>query len=575
MPSTRSTAPGSCSRSGGSTRRGRRSTGRWRATPTRAWPMPSARSSSWCRTEDADALASAQRAVELSPQSAAAKIALSYAQQGNFQLEGARETLLQATEQQPNDALAWARLAELWMMFGYLDRARTAAERAVELAPGGRAHPDRARLRQSGRVPHRAGQGGLRAGDRARSRRPAGRASASASPRSATAIWRRGARTSRSRSAWTANDALLRAYLGKAYFDGEAQRVANEQYHIAQELDPLDPTAYLYEAIKQQTEGRPGEALENIQKSIELNDNRAVYRSRLLLDSDRAARGTSLALVYDDLGFLQPGVNEATEVADPRSDQRRRPSLPLGHLPRRAPARDRAGQQPAPGADAAGHQHQPGAAEPERGQPQHRHPGRPGGGGLQRVHAPVRAQSGAAERHRRGGQREHLSAARASPRCSTAAIRSSAGGFGYTTDGWRKNNDIDQDVEDFFFQTAITPELNAQAEFRRRHSNPAISRSTSIPILLQQLRTEIDQDTYRAGLRYSPLPSSDFLLSFIYSDLKKDEFNDSFRSTGSRPGPDSKDKGTQTEGQYLFPAGPLQPHGRRRATATSTENAEL
>ena len=39
----------------------------------------------------------------------------------------------------------------------------------------------------------------------------------------------------------------------------------------------------------------------------------------------------------------------------------------------------------------------------------------------------------------------------------------SAGAFGYWTDGWRKNNDINQNVQDVFFQTAITPELNAQA----------------------------------------------------------------------------------------------------------------
>ena len=47
----------------------------------------------------------------------------------------------------------------------------------------------------------------------------------------------------------------------------------------------------------------------------------------------------------------------------------------------------------------------------------------------------------------------------------------SAGAFGYRTDGWRKNNDINQNVQDVFFQTAITPELNAQVEFRRRDSD--------------------------------------------------------------------------------------------------------
>ena len=57
-----------------------------------------------------------------------------------------------------------------------------------------------------------------------------------------------------------------------------------EQFAIAKELDPNDPTPWFYDAIRLQTENRPVEALRNIERSIELNDNRAVYRSRLLLD---------------------------------------------------------------------------------------------------------------------------------------------------------------------------------------------------------------------------------------------------------------------------------------------------
>jgi hypothetical protein len=45
------------------------------------------------------------------------------------------------------------------------------------------------------------------------------------------------------------------------------------------------------------------EALHKLQKAIELNDNRAVYRSRLLLDSDLAARSAALARIYSDFGF--------------------------------------------------------------------------------------------------------------------------------------------------------------------------------------------------------------------------------------------------------------------------------
>ena len=108
------------------------------------------------------------------------------------------------------------------------------------------------------------------------------------------------------------DNALLRSYLGKAFFEEKRDGQAGEQYAIAKRLDPLDPTPWLYDAILKQTQGRPGEALADVQRSIELNDNRAVYRSSLLLDSDRASRGTNLALIYDDLGFLQPGINQAS-----------------------------------------------------------------------------------------------------------------------------------------------------------------------------------------------------------------------------------------------------------------------
>ena len=209
------------------------------------------------------------------------------------------------------------------MMFGYLDRAREAAERAVALAPDlertqivlGFADLVEIRTRPA-----------KEAFERAIALDPA-----DPLPRLGLGLaqiressWRPGRENLEVAVGLDANDALLRAYLGKAYFTEKRNELANEQYQMAKELDPLDPTPYLYEAIKQQTEGRPGEALENLQKSIELNDNRAVYRSRLLLDPDRAARGTSLALIYDDLGFLEPGIQEASKslTFDPANAER-------------------------------------------------------------------------------------------------------------------------------------------------------------------------------------------------------------------------------------------------------------
>ncbi|MDH3660655.1 MAG: FecR domain-containing protein, partial [Alphaproteobacteria bacterium] len=87
------------------------------------------------RNDRAQASRDADRAVQLSPDSSAALIAQSYARQANFDLEGARESLRAAVDKNPNDALAHARLAEIELSFGDIDRANEAADRAVRLAP--------------------------------------------------------------------------------------------------------------------------------------------------------------------------------------------------------------------------------------------------------------------------------------------------------------------------------------------------------------------------------------------------------------------------------------------------------
>ena len=93
---------------------------------------------------------------------------------------------------------------------------------------------------------------------------------------------------------------LLRSYLGKAYFEEKRDPLDARQFALAKQLDPLDPTPYLYDAIRLHSVNRPVEAMLSMEKSIELNDNRAVYRSRQLLDSDRATRQANLAQIYDD-----------------------------------------------------------------------------------------------------------------------------------------------------------------------------------------------------------------------------------------------------------------------------------
>ena len=105
--------------------------------------------------------------------------------------------------------------------------------------------------------------------------------------------------------------AFLRSYLGKAYGDvGDTERAARE-LALAKNLDPDDPTAWLYSALLLQQENRINEAVDELEQSQALNDNRRLYRSKLLLDQDRAVGSANLANIYRDAGMTDWSVLEA------------------------------------------------------------------------------------------------------------------------------------------------------------------------------------------------------------------------------------------------------------------------
>ena len=262
-----------------------------------------------------DAVRLANEAVARDPASTAARVAQSYARQAAFDITGARESLEAAARLAPGSALVHARLAELWLAEGDLDRALQEAEGLYgsSQASGGRipcwassawpgwrweARPTRSRGRSRSirRRPCRGSGWGSRRDPAWRSQRraPGAEIAVSLDP----------------------GDALLRSYLGKAYYEERRPRVAAGQLERAEALDPADPTARFYQAILEQSVNRPVEALQSLQRSIELNDNRAVYRSRFFLDEDLAARGTSLGRIYSDLGFQQRALVEGWRSLD-------------------------------------------------------------------------------------------------------------------------------------------------------------------------------------------------------------------------------------------------------------------
>ncbi|MEE4165790.1 MAG: tetratricopeptide repeat protein, partial [Desulfocapsaceae bacterium] len=256
-----------------------------------------------------DARELAQRAFDLSPGSAVAGLALSYTEQADFKIERALRILQETAGKNPGDAQVLTRLAELQLSVGELEKALDTALEAVKLSSNiGRVHAVLGFVQLAGMETGKAessfrqaivldqalplarlgmGLAYIRNGDLI-----AGRAEIEIA------------------AALDPGNSMIRSYLGKAYFEEKRDSQSHRQYLIARELDPADPTPWFYDAIRKQTVNRPVEALYDLQKSIELNDNRAVFRSRFLLDDDLAARSSSLGRLFHDLGFQRLALTE-------------------------------------------------------------------------------------------------------------------------------------------------------------------------------------------------------------------------------------------------------------------------
>jgi outer membrane receptor protein involved in Fe transport len=325
-------------------------------------------------------------------------------------------------------------------------------------------------------------------------------------------------------------NSLLRSYLGKAYFEEKRGPLDAKQFDLAKQLDPLDPTPYLYDAIRLQSVNRPVEAMLNMEKSIDLNDNRAVYRSRQLLDSDRATRGANLAQIYNNLGFEQLGLNQGYEslmLAPDNSSAHRFLSDAYIGAPRREIARVSELLQAQMLQDININPVQPSLVEPNLSLLTRGGPFIPG----YNEYTPLFERNdvqfmGAALRGNEDTQGFEGIASALYDRFSI-----SAGALDYSTDGWRPNAGFEHEIYNLFVQAAVTPDFNMQVELRHRDSEQgdlafnfdpeffSPDCADKVALLLGQcfLQTR-ESDTARVGLRYSPSPNSDLLFSYIHSD---------------------------------------------------------
>ena len=98
---------------------------------------------------------------------------------------------------------------------------------------------------------------------------------------------------------------LFRSYLGKAASELGEAKAAEKEFRLAKELDANDPTAWLYSALHLWQENKLNAAIRDLETSYEKNDNRAAFRSRELLDGDKAVRSANLAVIYDEAGLTE------------------------------------------------------------------------------------------------------------------------------------------------------------------------------------------------------------------------------------------------------------------------------
>ena len=461
-----------------------------------------------------NALALAEQAYKANPQNMSAVLAMSYVQQAHFDIEAVLEPL---TKYNKLNSLVYARMAEVYLMLGDLDNALRHAEQSVKLdsklsksqAVLGYAYLTRndaknaelnfkiaIQLEQAAPLPHLGlGLALIRQGKLEEGRREIEYA-ASLDP----------------------NNALIRSYLGKAYYEEKRDKVATDQFEMAKELDAKDPTAWFYSAIQKQSNNRPVEALQDLQTSAELNDNRAVYRSRLLLDEDQAARSSGLARIYSDLGFDQLSQQQAfnsinqdfTNYSAHRflaESYANRSRHEIGRVSELLQSQLLAPINVSPIA--------PHLSETQLGIQSNAGPGGASFNQYDSLFARNQSRlqvSALAGTHKTSG--DELLYSQLMDNTSL-----SLGQYHYETDGFRTNNDYRQDILSAFMQTNMTPSQSIQFEVKKNDVKNGDVRLRFDPATFSDARREArDENQYRIGYHNKISAKSNLLVSVIARD---------------------------------------------------------
>lgn len=494
----------------------------------------------------------AKAAIKIAPESSFGFAALSYANQAAYDLPAALKNALVAVENGTENLYALTRLAEVQISLGDFASATQSLELALKIDPQhSRAHTlmgfnrlnqrqvDRAvtnfataiELDNSDPMPHL----GLGLTLIKRNRIIEGRQNLEIAV------------------SLDPLNSLLRSYLGKAYYEVEEPELADEQFSLAKILDTNDPTPWYYDAISLSSEQTPIQELQNLEKAIDLNDNRSVYRSRLALDSDLATRGVGLSRLYSKLGFNNRATTEAASslILDPANHSAHRfLSDSYSSLSRHEVAR---------------------VSELLQSQllnPLNTDPISPS-----RSFAFTNNSLGRGSAIESGFNEYTSLFERNGPRL-TAALEAgnqeffngdlvgswvqnnfslSAGTSRHSSDGYRANNDLTSRIHNIFSQWTPNNQWSFQAEYRNRSTQLGdLEQRFSQLVFSEDRRYNINTNIYRIGSKLSIDSGSTLLLSAMNSQINSD-FSETFFFPESVVVNNKLDaQATQIEMQHLY-----------------------
>ena len=322
------------------------------------------------------------------------------------------------------------------------------------------------------------------------------------------------------------SNALMRSYLGKAYYEEIRPERSAMQYELAKNLDPNDPTAWFYHSILSQSINRPIAALKDQTQAIKLNGYRGVYRSRQLLDQDEAARTVSLGRIYTDLGFEPLAISQATSALaiDPGNHSAHRL---LADSYRRQDETDAARLSEVLQAQML----QPLNLMPMQPQLTNSNLGlldSAGPGSLSyNEYNPMFIRQGVFTQFNltTGSQGTWGNDAVIAGLGERAAY--SLGQYHFETEGDGNNNNFKKDIYNVFAQGRLTQSTSAQFELKREEETKGDVAFKFFPSLFNDPDIQVDREitTYRAGLTQEVSHQSKWLLSLSWKDRQSTSVN--------------------------------------------------